>query len=83
MCFADKFGVVWAVDLAGYDGDQPLVDKKATPLLSHYCSIITNLVRYDRELIVLKLEFIFAKQILKRVLTIIYFHVIRMMIIIV
>ncbi|XP_054802195.1 uncharacterized protein LOC129305966 isoform X2 [Prosopis cineraria] len=43
VCFADKFGVVWVVDLAGYDGDQPLVDKKATPLLSHYCSIITNL----------------------------------------
>ncbi|KAI4349489.1 hypothetical protein L6164_010072 [Bauhinia variegata] len=43
VCFADKFGVVWVVDLTGYDGNQPLVNKKATPLLSHYCSIITSL----------------------------------------
>ncbi|KAF7818339.1 tRNA (guanine-N(7)-)-methyltransferase non-catalytic subunit wdr4 [Senna tora] len=43
VCFADKFGVVWIVDLTGYDGNQQLSDKNATPLLSHYCSIITNL----------------------------------------
>ncbi|KAK7336772.1 hypothetical protein VNO77_17320 [Canavalia gladiata] len=38
VCFADKFGLVWVVDL-----DPPLLDKKPTPLLSHYCSIITSL----------------------------------------
>ncbi|RDX88696.1 tRNA (guanine-N(7)-)-methyltransferase non-catalytic subunit wdr4 [Mucuna pruriens] len=38
VCFADKFGVVWVVDL-----DPPLRDKKPAPLLSHYCSIITSL----------------------------------------
>ncbi|KHN10680.1 tRNA (guanine-N(7)-)-methyltransferase subunit WDR4 [Glycine soja] len=39
VCFADKFGVVWVVDL-----DPPLHDdKKPAPLLSHYCSIITSL----------------------------------------
>lgn len=39
VCFADKFGLVWIVDL-----DPPLRDKKPAPLLSHYCSIITSLV---------------------------------------
>ncbi|QCD97608.1 tRNA (guanine-N(7)-)-methyltransferase non-catalytic subunit wdr4 [Vigna unguiculata] len=38
VCFADKFGLVWIVDL-----DPPLHDKKPAPLLSHYCSIITSL----------------------------------------
>ncbi|KAK7396381.1 hypothetical protein VNO78_17346 [Psophocarpus tetragonolobus] len=38
VCFADKFGVVWVVDL-----DPPLRDKKPAPLFSHYCSIITSL----------------------------------------
>ncbi|XP_027352782.1 tRNA (guanine-N(7)-)-methyltransferase non-catalytic subunit wdr4 [Abrus precatorius] len=38
VCFADKFGLVWVVDL-----DSPSRDKKPTPLLSHYCSIITSL----------------------------------------
>ncbi|KAL2320975.1 hypothetical protein Fmac_029944 [Flemingia macrophylla] len=38
VCFADKFGLVWVVDL-----DPPLLDKKPAPLLSHYCSIITSL----------------------------------------
>uniref|UniRef100_A0A0R0EYW2 tRNA (guanine-N(7)-)-methyltransferase non-catalytic subunit n=2 Tax=Glycine subgen. Soja TaxID=1462606 RepID=A0A0R0EYW2_SOYBN len=38
VCFADKFGVVWVVDV-----DPPLHDKKPAPLLSHYCSIITSL----------------------------------------
>lgn len=42
VCFADKFGVVWIVDLDTPDG-QVLVNKKAAPLLSHYCSIITSL----------------------------------------
>jgi tRNA (guanine-N(7)-)-methyltransferase subunit TRM82 len=39
VCFADKFGLVWVVDL-----NQTSIDKKPTPLLSHYCSIITSLV---------------------------------------
>ncbi|XP_023549061.1 tRNA (guanine-N(7)-)-methyltransferase non-catalytic subunit wdr4 [Cucurbita pepo subsp. pepo] len=44
VCFADKFGVIWVVDLdGGVDGNQPLVNKKAVSLLSHYCSIITSL----------------------------------------
>ncbi|XP_050263596.1 uncharacterized protein LOC126707905 isoform X2 [Quercus robur] len=43
VCFADKFGVVWVVDLDGFDGNQLLVNKKAAPLLAHYCSIITSL----------------------------------------
>ncbi|CAI8614217.1 unnamed protein product [Vicia faba] len=40
VCFADKFGLVWVVDL-----NQTSKDKKPTPtpLLSHYCSIITSL----------------------------------------
>lgn len=45
VCFADKFGVVWIVDLDTPDG-QVFVNKKAAPLLSHYCSIITSLVSY-------------------------------------
>ncbi|XXG65268.1 hypothetical protein AAC387_Pa05g3016 [Persea americana] len=36
LTFADKFGVVWVVDL---EKD----DEKAAPLLAHYCSIITSL----------------------------------------
>lgn len=44
VCFADKFGVVWVVDVDGIDG-QAIVNKKAAPMLSHYCSIITSLVR--------------------------------------
>jgi hypothetical protein len=44
VCFADKFGVVWVVDLDGFDGNQALDSKKAIPMLSHYCSIITSLV---------------------------------------
>ncbi|KAE8009746.1 hypothetical protein FH972_006165 [Carpinus fangiana] len=43
VCFADKFGVVWVVDLDGFDGNEALVSKKAAPMLSHYCSIITSL----------------------------------------
>ncbi|CAK9151096.1 unnamed protein product [Ilex paraguariensis] len=43
VCFADKFGVVWVVDLDGSHENQPLVNKKAVPLLAHYCSIITSL----------------------------------------
>ena len=44
VCYADKFGVVWVVDLHGLDGNETLVNKKASPLLAHYCSIITSLV---------------------------------------
>ncbi|KAL6978548.1 hypothetical protein U1Q18_020216 [Sarracenia purpurea var. burkii] len=43
VCFADKFGVVWVVDLDGFHDNQALVSKKAVPLLAHYCSIITSL----------------------------------------
>lgn len=44
VCFADKFGVVWVVDLPGVDGNEAPLNKKAVPLLAHYCSIITSLV---------------------------------------
>lgn len=44
VCYADKFGVVWVVGLHGLDGNETLVNKKAAPLLAHYCSIITSLV---------------------------------------
>lgn len=44
VCFADKFGVVWVVDLPGVDETQAPLNKKAVPLLAHYCSIITSLV---------------------------------------
>ncbi|XVF21745.1 hypothetical protein REPUB_Repub12eG0116600 [Reevesia pubescens] len=43
VCFADKFGVVWVVDLPGVDGTEAPLNKKAVPLLAHYCSIITSL----------------------------------------
>lgn len=44
VCFADKFGVVWVVDLPGVDGSEAPLNRKAVPLLGHYCSIITSLV---------------------------------------
>ncbi|XP_030545936.1 tRNA (guanine-N(7)-)-methyltransferase non-catalytic subunit wdr4 isoform X2 [Rhodamnia argentea] len=43
VCFADKFGVVWVVSLKGDAENQALADKKAAPMLAHYCSIITSL----------------------------------------
>ncbi|KAK3001420.1 hypothetical protein RJ639_020709 [Escallonia herrerae] len=43
VCFADKFGIVWVVELDGIHENQGLVCKKAEPLLAHYCSIITSL----------------------------------------
>ncbi|KAJ0112990.1 hypothetical protein Patl1_03345 [Pistacia atlantica] len=43
VCFADKFGVVWVVDLRELDESQASANKKAAPLLAHYCSIITSL----------------------------------------
>lgn len=45
VCFADKFGVVWVADVDGTDG-KATGNKKAAQLLSHYCSIITSLVRH-------------------------------------
>ncbi|KAE9464018.1 hypothetical protein C3L33_04116, partial [Rhododendron williamsianum] len=42
-CFADKFGVVWAMDLDGFHDNQSSASKKAVPILAHYCSIITSL----------------------------------------
>lgn len=44
VCFADKFGVVWVVELDGFDENQALAHRKAAPVLAHYCSIITSLV---------------------------------------
>lgn len=44
VCLADKFGVVWVVDLNSQGENQCPVDKSASPLLGHYCSIITSLV---------------------------------------
>lgn len=50
VCFADKFGVIWVVDMdvdvEGFDGNQVSANKKAAPMLSHYCSIITSLVSH-------------------------------------
>ncbi|GMH27953.1 hypothetical protein Nepgr_029796 [Nepenthes gracilis] len=43
VCFADKFGVVWAVSLDGLNKIQASCNKKAVPILAHYCSIITCL----------------------------------------
>ncbi|KAI3449660.1 hypothetical protein Pfo_006325 [Paulownia fortunei] len=44
VCFADKFGVVYVVDTGDHDYENPApVNKKAVPILSHYCSIITRL----------------------------------------
>ena len=45
VSFADKFGVVYVVDIGDYDDEnRATVRKKAVPILSHYCSIITRLV---------------------------------------
>ncbi|XP_021762722.1 tRNA (guanine-N(7)-)-methyltransferase non-catalytic subunit wdr4-like [Chenopodium quinoa] len=43
VCFADKFGVVWIVDLVGLAENQPNPDKNAVAIFGHYCSIITSL----------------------------------------
>ncbi|PIN09010.1 WD repeat protein WDR4 [Handroanthus impetiginosus] len=44
VCFADKFGVVYVVDVRDYNNEnRALVNTKGVPLLSHYCSIITRL----------------------------------------
>ncbi|KAI7747579.1 hypothetical protein M8C21_004149 [Ambrosia artemisiifolia] len=43
VCYADKFGTVWVVELDESVENQALVQKKGSPLLSHYCSIITSL----------------------------------------
>lgn len=43
VCYADKFGVVWVVELDQLSENQTLVQKKGSPLLAHYCSIITSL----------------------------------------
>lgn len=45
VCYADKFGVVWVVELDGINEGKLLPAKKGASLLSHYCSIITRLVR--------------------------------------
>ncbi|CAL5335230.1 unnamed protein product [Camellia sinensis] len=43
VCFADKFEVVWFVDLDGFHENQALAGNKAVPILAHYCSVITSL----------------------------------------
>ncbi|KAL1547223.1 tRNA (guanine-N(7)-)-methyltransferase non-catalytic subunit WDR4-like [Salvia divinorum] len=44
VSFADKFGVVYVVDIGDYDDENRAPDRKeAVPILSHYCSIITRL----------------------------------------
>lgn len=43
VCYADKFGVVWVVELDELNENQALIQKKGSPLLAHYCSIITSL----------------------------------------
>ncbi|KAK6141349.1 hypothetical protein DH2020_024899 [Rehmannia glutinosa] len=44
VCFMDKFGMVYVVDIRDYNYEnQGSVNKKAVPILSHYCSIITRL----------------------------------------
>ncbi|CAI9297251.1 unnamed protein product [Lactuca saligna] len=43
VCYADKFGVVWVVELDELHENQKPVQKKGSPLLAHYCSIITSL----------------------------------------
>lgn len=45
ICYADKFGVVWVVELDGINEGEVVASKKGASLLSHYCSIITSLVR--------------------------------------
>lgn len=45
VCFADKFGAVYVVNIGDCDKNSPSpIHKKAVPILSHYCSIITRLV---------------------------------------
>ncbi|KAK1352660.1 tRNA (guanine-N(7)-)-methyltransferase non-catalytic subunit [Heracleum sosnowskyi] len=43
VSFADKFGVVWVVELEGLNENSAVIDKKPAPMFSHYCSIITGL----------------------------------------
>ncbi|KFK42671.1 hypothetical protein AALP_AA1G024800 [Arabis alpina] len=43
VCYADKFGVVWVVELDGINEGKVVASKKGASLLSHYCSIITGL----------------------------------------
>ncbi|KAL9243068.1 hypothetical protein vseg_017000 [Gypsophila vaccaria] len=43
VCFADKFGVVWIVDITQLAENEPVSSKKGVPMFGHYCSIITSL----------------------------------------
>ncbi|XP_059297953.1 uncharacterized protein LOC132050620 isoform X1 [Lycium ferocissimum] len=43
VSFADKFGVIYAVEIEAFHENQSLPNKKAVPILAHYCSIITSL----------------------------------------
>ncbi|CAH9073892.1 unnamed protein product [Cuscuta europaea] len=44
VCFADKFGVVYATNLEFFqEKKEDILNKKPVPILSHYCSIVTSL----------------------------------------
>ncbi|XP_009605215.1 uncharacterized protein [Nicotiana tomentosiformis] len=43
VSFADKFGVIYAVEIEAFHENQSLPNNKAVPILAHYCSIITSL----------------------------------------
>ncbi|CAN6464866.1 unnamed protein product [Victoria cruziana] len=43
LAFADKFGVIWVVEVDVADKGSCTITKKATPIFAHYCSIITSL----------------------------------------
>ncbi|KAG6509512.1 tRNA (guanine-N(7)-)-methyltransferase non-catalytic subunit wdr4-like [Zingiber officinale] len=43
VAFADKFGVVWLIEIDEEKVQQLKFDSKPVPILGHYCSIITRL----------------------------------------
>lgn len=44
VAFADKFGVVWLIEIEEEKVQRLKFDSKPVPILGHYCSIITRLV---------------------------------------
>ncbi|XP_031478416.1 uncharacterized protein LOC116249314 [Nymphaea colorata] len=43
LTFADKFGVIWVVEVDVAEKTSSPITKVATPIFGHYCSIITSL----------------------------------------
>ncbi|KAF3796089.1 tRNA guanine-N7-methyltransferase non-catalytic subunit [Nymphaea thermarum] len=43
LTFADKFGVIWVVEVDVAEKSSSPITKVATPIFGHYCSIITSL----------------------------------------